>query len=320
MPRNGSGVYSLPAGSTFTPNTIIQSSVVNGINNDIATDLNTPRPIVAGGTGASTVAGAQAALGLSTGTFGFLFGLTMGNNGGDLTNSIDITVGTAATDDPTSPTLMTLSSLLTKAVNVNWAVGSGSGGLDTGTVANGTYHVFLIQRSDTGVVDALFSTSPTSPTMPANYDRKRRIGSIMRVGGNNRGFVQNGDEFLWRGNGAIVDVNVTNPGTSATTRTLSVPSGLEVDAYIRITTANSSSGGYFNTYVSYLGVSDDAVTSVTQTLDGNGNVSGRARDSSAEIRVRTNPSSQVRVRHGYSDANCSVSMTAYGWRDTRGRY
>lgn len=54
MPRNGSGVYSLPPGSTFTPNTLAQSSVVNGINADLATDLNTPRPIVAGGTGAST--------------------------------------------------------------------------------------------------------------------------------------------------------------------------------------------------------------------------------------------------------------------------
>lgn len=53
MPRNGSGVYSLPAGSTFSPNTLIQSSVVNGINNDIATDMNTPRPIVAGGTGSA---------------------------------------------------------------------------------------------------------------------------------------------------------------------------------------------------------------------------------------------------------------------------
>lgn len=53
MPRNGSGVYTLPPGSTFVPNTLAQSSVVNGINNDLATDLNTPRPIVAGGTGAS---------------------------------------------------------------------------------------------------------------------------------------------------------------------------------------------------------------------------------------------------------------------------
>jgi len=31
LPRNGSGVYSLPAGSTFNPNTLAQSAVVNSI-------------------------------------------------------------------------------------------------------------------------------------------------------------------------------------------------------------------------------------------------------------------------------------------------
>jgi hypothetical protein len=66
MPRNGSGVYSLPPGSSFSPNTLAQSSVVNGINNDIAIDLNTPRPVVAGGTGGNTVATALANLGMSS--------------------------------------------------------------------------------------------------------------------------------------------------------------------------------------------------------------------------------------------------------------
>lgn len=54
MPRNGSGVFGLPPGSTFTPLTLADANVVNAINNDFATDANTPRPIVAGGTGAST--------------------------------------------------------------------------------------------------------------------------------------------------------------------------------------------------------------------------------------------------------------------------
>ena len=54
MPRNGSGVYSLPPGSTFSPNTLADPSEVNAINQDIAADLNTPRPIVAGGTGSAS--------------------------------------------------------------------------------------------------------------------------------------------------------------------------------------------------------------------------------------------------------------------------
>ncbi len=321
MPRNGSGVYSLPAGSTLVANTLADPNVVNAINQDIAADLNTPRPISAGGTGASTVAGAQAALGLSVS--GFLWGLTLKNDDTDPTNSIDILSGSAAEEGVTTPAIITLASPLSKSVATNWVAGgvpgSPVGGLDTGSVSNATYHVFLIKNSSSGAVDALFSLSPTSPTMPTGFNRHRRIGSIMRVGGNNRGFIQHGDEFLWRSNGAIVDVSVTNPGTAAINRTVSVPSGIEVEAYIRIDTANTSSGGLFTTYVSYLGLSDDGINPVTQTLTGSGNGSGRTQENAAEIRVRTNFTSQVRVRHGYSDANCALSMTAYGWRDTRGR-
>ncbi|UXS69157.1 hypothetical protein FY145_01015 [Agrobacterium tumefaciens] len=62
MPRNGSGVYSKPAGTTAVPNTTIESAKFNQVVDDIAQDLNFPRPITAGGTGASSVAAAQTAL------------------------------------------------------------------------------------------------------------------------------------------------------------------------------------------------------------------------------------------------------------------
>lgn len=53
------GVYSLPAGSSFTPNTTIESSKVNAMTADIEADLNVARPILAGGTGATTAVGAN---------------------------------------------------------------------------------------------------------------------------------------------------------------------------------------------------------------------------------------------------------------------
>ena len=67
MPRNGSGVYSAPAGTTGTPNTIIDSAKYNAFVADLTNDLNAARPIVAGGTGATTKSGAQQALDLEPG-------------------------------------------------------------------------------------------------------------------------------------------------------------------------------------------------------------------------------------------------------------
>ena len=68
MPRNASGVYSKPAGTTAVTGTTISSSDFNTLMDDIASDLNIARPVVAGGTGASNAAGARTELGLGIGT------------------------------------------------------------------------------------------------------------------------------------------------------------------------------------------------------------------------------------------------------------
>ena len=52
MPRDGSHNYNLPFPDVVA-DTVIESAVYNGFTNDVALDLNTPRPIAAGGTGAS---------------------------------------------------------------------------------------------------------------------------------------------------------------------------------------------------------------------------------------------------------------------------
>jgi len=63
MARNGSGVYSKPGGSTAVSGATISSSTFNTLIDDIAADLNVARPIVAGGTGATTAEDALANLG-----------------------------------------------------------------------------------------------------------------------------------------------------------------------------------------------------------------------------------------------------------------
>lgn len=126
---------------------------------------------------------------------------------------------------------MALTSTLTKRLDAAWAVGSGNGGLDTGVVADGTWHLFLIQRSDTGVVDALFSQSVSAPAMPTGYDRKRRIGSFVRAFGVNRRFIQLGDYFKY-----ITPVNVRNStvAVSPTLLNMGVPTDIIVMPILRI--------------------------------------------------------------------------------------
>lgn len=67
MPRNGSGVFSLPAGSAGITGTPIESAKYNGVIGDLEADANNPRPILAGGTAASTASAARSNLGLEIG-------------------------------------------------------------------------------------------------------------------------------------------------------------------------------------------------------------------------------------------------------------
>lgn len=61
MPRDGSGVYQIPFPDVIS-DTTIESTVYNGFTNDVKQDLNAPRPIIAGGTGATSAADALVAL------------------------------------------------------------------------------------------------------------------------------------------------------------------------------------------------------------------------------------------------------------------
>jgi hypothetical protein len=88
----------------------------------------------------------------------YIGGLNMSAAGSSSTFSIP--AGVAA--DTTNATMMSLNSAYTKTTGA-WAVGSGNGSLDVGTINNTTwYFPYLIQRSDTRVVDLLTSLAPNS--------------------------------------------------------------------------------------------------------------------------------------------------------------
>lgn len=77
-------------------------------------------------------------------------------------SSATFTVAPGQAADYATQTLMTLAASISKTTSA-WAVGSGNGSLDGGTIANNTwYYSYLIRRPDTDVEDVLTSLAPAS--------------------------------------------------------------------------------------------------------------------------------------------------------------
>jgi hypothetical protein len=99
-------------------------------------------------------------------------GLVISANATYPTYQVDIAAGECRCDSDACDLNLTT----TKTVDMTV---SGLNGLDTGAEASSTwYFVWLIYNPSTDTYGALFSLSSTSPTMPAGYTAKRRIGSI----------------------------------------------------------------------------------------------------------------------------------------------
>ena len=165
---------------------------------------------------------------------GHLYGMILSNNGTSPNTGIDISTGECR--DSTAVENIVLSSALTKSVSGPFAAGTGQPGLLGGTLppgANATLHVLVIKGASG--VDIGFHDSPTIAlaSLPSGYDKYyRRIGSILTDGSNNiRGFLQNGDRFLYK----LPDLSIRNAtiSTSGTLLSLKVPSGIKVRPLIR---------------------------------------------------------------------------------------
>lgn len=242
---------------------------------------------------------------------GHLAGCTLSTAGSSTTMSIS--AGQAA--DSASAVLMDLSA--TSKTTGAWSVGSAVGGLDTGTIANNTtYHWYVIRRPDTGVVDVVFSTNASAPTLPTSYTQYRRIGSA-RTNGSAQWvkFVQSGDRFEL--DVPVQDVSTGTPGSSAFVAALtSIPAGLRLRALIRAAIVDTAG-------VDFALVSDpsiaDAAPSATAAPGFNfrndvANVWGHS-----DLEIMTATTQQVRVRVATGAATCTVKIITRGWIDTRGR-
>ena len=292
------------------------------------TDLHEPKGIAAASSGELYFAdgagsGAWAAPDAVVFMEKHIAGLTY-SNAADATNDITVTAGSAR--DSTNTEDMVLAASITKRLDAAWAVGDNQGGIDAGSAANTSYHIWLIKRVDTGVVDVLFSTSASSPTMPTNYTKKRRIGSFVRTGGANRTM-----SVIETAGGAIEVLHplsvssFTAPATTGANQTLSnIPTGIIFDAYFSLSSDTTTA-----TLASPVKIAawSPSQTGVTLSDAGTTNLwSGVANDNTGDfmnategtgiLKIRTNTSAQVVVA-SLNMGIRNVSATTYGWQDYR---
>lgn len=233
-----------------------------------------------------------------------------------------IAVGYASNEDSGVHYDMTGASAFTKSLSA-WVVGTGNGGLDTGAVGASTwYHVHMIRKDTDGSIDYLYSLSVAAPTMPTGYTARRRIGSILTNGASQIvSFFQLGDEFLW--DVPVIDVDATNPGTAAVTRTLTTPLGIKVTAILTVGVHNGSSV-YATIVFSPLDITDAAGqigNTAALTLPSTVGATGGTGTTwlFANQNIRTNTSSQIRSRMSVSGAADHTGVITRGWIDTRGK-
>jgi len=260
--------------------------------------------------------------------------LLMGRNINDILGLVGLTkpYGGALTNDPTDPVndiafapVITRDSTNTvtivaptgmvKQLDVAWAPGPALAGgrMSAAAVANTTYFCFVIYDPTNDVYDFGLDSSPTAPTLPANYVYFRNIGSVLRVGGALLAFVQDGDYFAL--STPITDVNVTNPGVAAVLRALSVPVGKRVKAKIFVafqtTALGDMPGGILITDPSCVDVAP-TLTLATVVVDDNVT---KLRAGGAMAEVWTNTAGQIRSRVQASAGGTILRVSTFGWTD-----
>ncbi len=184
----------------------------------------------------------------------------------------------------------------------------------SGSVASSTtYHVFAILNDTDRSVDYGFDTSVTAANRPSGYTYFRRIGSVLTdASAHIVAFHQYGDEFYL--DTSVKDVDVTNPGTSAVTRTLTVPTGIQVCAIFAAVSWDST--GDTVHYVSSLDAADE-VPSYANCIESA--PSDKTGEGVSLNRIWTNTSARIRTRLSFSAATTAFKIRTRGWIDTRGK-
>lgn len=233
---------------------------------------------------------------------GYLSGLRLSTVGASTTMSIS--PGVAA--DSSNVVAINLQSAIAKTTS-SWTVGNNQGGLDTGVISNTTwYYFYLIRRPDTGVVDVIFSTNPTTPTLPANYTQYRYIGAnFTNASAQWTVVTQYGDEFYL--STPVADFNGAG-STTAALLTVSVPRGRKMKAFFNVVTI----GGGQATYLSDPANADLAVSVTVAPGFSAGGLA--AANNGGQASCWTNTSAQIRHREFNTN---TFEIVTIGWLDLR---
>jgi len=240
---------------------------------------------------------------------GYLSGLTLTNNVTDASNDIDFSSGVCR--DSTNAFNISCSAL-TKQLDAAWVAGTNAGGLDTGSKANSTwYHCYTIAKAD-GTADFLYSTSATSPTMPSGYTYFRRIGSVRTdSGGAILAFRQDADHFILAT--YVTDVNAAST-TSATTNTITCPSGVRTRAIVSVSQVTPSPGTTFSLITSTTNTDETPSASLFNIGGINSTIQTQH---AVTLEIWTNSNSQIRRRS--NNTTSTIIILTRGWMDPRGQ-
>lgn len=242
-------------------------------------------------------------------------GFITANNGTDSDHDIDFGAGTASVTDDTDWTIATTSATITKQIDATWSVGDDAGGLDTGTVASDTwYHMWVIMRADTHVVDFLFSLSETAPTMPTGYTYRRRIGSVLTDGSANiTAYKQSGDEFFWEETQNDIALTTTSATWASVTGILT-PDDVTTLSILNVGVSDSSSATPFVQLWHA-----DWTTPTTHAYTVQSQLSSSSELQTAIHRIYTTAASPPAFQY-YAEATTNdMYVRTLGWQDPRGR-
>lgn len=204
----------------------------------------------------------------------------------------------------------------TSKTTAAWAVGSGNGScVDGGACLSNTwYYGWAVKRPDTGVVDFVLTTTdpsllPTVPfgTLPAAYTVFARMGWVKTDGAGNLVVFNQasraGTPWFYLG-ASVLDVSVTNPGTSEISAALSVPPGAL--AIVNVSVSSPSIQSFLNIGSPLYALDAPALNACNLAVASGGVAAG-------QFFVFTNSNREMKYRLSASNASLVVNIRTLGW-------